>query len=293
MSALDWTWPRPACGRSFMAAATPEARRALAGKPFKARFQRGVARPRRGFDDAPEEGRPASRPHHLVRWLLDIVIILFAALLISTLIKTFGVQQYVVPTGSMEETLRTGDRFVVAKFGDYRRGDAVVFEDKLEWLTPTAKKPSWFESVLSFVGVLPPTGSRFVVKRLIGLPGDRVACCTDNRLTVNGQPLDEPYLYPGVNPSDIVFDVTVPDGRVFVMGDHRDSSADSRYHLCRDGRRTPNLAFPAVEDIEGPVIFIAWPVSRWSKLSTPATFGDVPAQDQPPSDPIVRAYPYC
>ncbi|MDR0417610.1 MAG: signal peptidase I [Propionibacteriaceae bacterium] len=293
MSALDWTWPRLARGRSFMTASESAARRAVAGKPFKARFRLGVGRPRRGVDDDPKAGPPASPAQRAVRWLLDIVVILFAALLISTLIKTFGVQQYIVPSGSMEETLRNGDRIVVAKFGDYRRGDAVVFEDKLGWLTPTFDDPSWLETALSFVGILPPSGSRFLVKRLIGLPGDRVACCTDNRLTINDQLLDESYLYPGINPSDVAFDVTVPDGRVFVLGDHRNNSADSRYHLCRDGRRTPELAFPAIEDIEGPVISIVWPINRWSKLSTPDVFAGVPAQDQPPSEPVVRAYPYC
>jgi signal peptidase I len=292
MSALEAGRPPLMPGHVLAVKPTPGARRALDSKPVKARDKDTSAR--RGVSGEDPEGHKRRNPlRRLGRFVLEAAIIVFAALLISTLIKTFGVQQYIVPTGSMEQTLQRGDRIVVSKFGDYRRGDIIVFEDKLAWLAPSTKEPQWYESALQFVGVLPASDSRFLVKRLVGLPGDRVACCTNSQITVNGEPLVEPYLYPGAAPSDVRFDVIVPQDRVFVLGDHRNNSADSRFHLCSDGQRTPSMAFPAVQDIEGPVIAIAWPIRRWESFHTPETYSSVPAQEAPPDEPVVSVYPSC
>jgi signal peptidase I len=240
------------------------------------------------------------------------VVILVIALIISTLIRTFGVEQFRVPTGSMEQTLygehdngdgtrSSGDRIFVAKAGGYDRGDIVVFEDKQGWLSaaPAGVSTPWYKDALEFVGVLPDSSKRYLVKRLIGLPGDRVTCCDDQGLIeVNGTPLLEDYLYKNpdgsqVNPSDWEFDVTVPAGHVFVLGDHRNDSADSRYHLCSGTQQTPQAAFPAVEDIQGPVVGIAYPVSRWARFHVPATFEGVPPPGDPPDEAQVAVYPMC
>ncbi|MDR1449465.1 MAG: signal peptidase I [Propionibacteriaceae bacterium] len=285
MSALNPSWP--VLGHVLLSAAPLPGRRALAGKAHS----HSGSLPRRG-DSEPEEARPSAF-RRFARFLLETVVIIFAALLLSTLIKTFGVQQYVVPSGSMEQTLQVNDHIVVSKIGDYERGDIIVFEDKLGWLPPSPSEPTWYESALQFAGVLPPPDSRYLVKRLIGLPGDHVVCCTDGRLTVNGQVIDEPYIYPGANPSDIEFDIVIPAGRVFVLGDHRNNSADSRYHLCSSGQRTPAVAFPAVEDIKGPVVAIGWPPKRWTGFSTPEAYASVPSPGPPPEEAVIAAGPGC
>jgi signal peptidase I len=231
----------------------------------------------------------------LLRGLQEGVIILLVALLISTGLRHFVFQMYHVPSGSMEQTLigsdaGPGDRIVVRKFGDFKRGDVVVFKDKLGWLMPSTVQPPWYQSALQFVGLMPTDGEQFLVKRVIGLAGDRVTCCdVQGRIEINGYPLDESeYLYRNpdgslVEASAKPFDLLVPAGHVFVLGDHRNMSSDSRYHLCDGSETTPYLGFPAVESIEGTVVAIAWPASRWRTLKTPEAFADVPepAQEAP------------
>ncbi len=223
-----------------------------------------------------------------------MVLIVVIALVIATLIKTFLAQMFVIPSQSMENTLQRSDRVLVVKAVGYQRGDIVVFEDKLNWLPP-APEANAVQRALEFVGVLPASGDQYLIKRLIGLPGDRVVCCdVQGRITVNGFALDESsYLYrkpdgTSVKPSEMPFDVVVPAGRIFVLGDHRNASADSRYHFCDTVGATAkgDNAFPFVVSIQGPAKVLAYPFDRAATFAAPATFAGVPdpvpAPDPPP-----------
>lgn len=221
-------------------------------------------------------------------WLREVATIIVIALLLSFLIKTFLFRAFFIPSGSMEETLEINDRIfvnlLVPQPFELERGDVVVFKDTKGWLPPVAPAAegpgTWVRDALTFVGLLPDTSQQHLVKRVIGTAGDHVVCCdADGRITVNGEPLDEPYIYPGATPSDIPFDVVVPEGKVWVMGDHRNASADSREHLQGDGG-----GFVDVEDIEGKASVIAWPLNRAGFVgSYPEVFEDVPDPSSVPA----------
>lgn len=219
--------------------------------------------------DWPSPAAPTaeSRSSGFLRGLREIVIVVILALVISAVVRSFLVQAFWVPTGSMEQTLTRGDRILVWKpGGDPQRGDVIVFRDPANWLpdqVPESGLRGAMSRVAAFVGVLPSTTGDDLVKRVIGVGGDTVECCSPSgRIIRNGQPLDEPYIYPG-NPTDqVVFRVTVPEGRVFVMGDHRADSADSRYHLELAEGTVP------IENIVGSAKVIMWPPSRWTTLSS-------------------------
>ncbi|WP_137993104.1 signal peptidase I [Streptomyces vilmorinianum] len=214
----------------------------------------------------------------------EIPLLIVVAVLIALVLKTFLVQAFVIPSGSMEQTIRIDDRVLVDKltpwFGSTpQRGDVVVFKDPGNWLpkgtTPPAEDPVGVKQVkqaLTFIGLLPSADEQDLIKRVVAVGGDTVACCgKDGRITVNGVPLDEPYLHPGNEPSKIKFEVKVPPGRYFVMGDHRSDSADSRFHLDEKDRGTISQ-----EDVVGRAVFIGWPVSHWRRLEEPDTFAAVP-----------------
>jgi len=212
---------------------------------------------------------------------------MIVAILVVVLVRLFVLQPFLVPSGSMENTLQVGDTIVAWKPGAPQRGEIVVFRDDLNWLGPADPAPGW-KQALAWVKILPPQNEQYLVKRLIGLPGDHVTCCdTQGRITVNGTPLDESsYLFPysastTVNPSDYAFDIIVPAGHIFVLGDHRDSSADSRAHMCSGVTPTPQLTFPSVDAIQGKAFAIMRPLSRMQTFSVPATFASVPAPTQP------------
>src|SRR5450631_2383172 len=207
----------------------------------------------------------------------ELPVLIVIAILLAVLLKTFLVQAFYIPSGSMENTLQVGDRVMVNKvvyhLRDIKRGDIVVF-DGLDSFTPEvtiaeptnpiAKALSWFGSL---VGFAPPSEKDFI-KRVIGIPGDRVACCdAKGKVTVNGVALTEPYLYPGNAPSDQPFDITVPAGRLWVMGDHRAASSDSRAHLGDPGGGTV-----PENKVIGRAVVVIWPVGHWSWLSNPSTF---------------------
>jgi signal peptidase I len=206
------------------------------------------------------------------RELLTIVV---AAAILTLLVKAYIVQVYKIPSGSMENTLLVNDRVLVNKlvyhFRSIDRGDIVVFSGQNSW-GPDAPPPSsdpvvrLWDDVLSDIGL--QSSQTYYIKRVIGLPGDRVACCTDGKVTVNGVPLDETsYIYPGDAPSFPFKTVTVPPGYLWVMGDHRGDSDDSRYHSGDPG----GGAVPESE-VVGRAFLIIWPPSQMTDLPIPSTF---------------------
>ncbi|MBD8540613.1 signal peptidase I [Frigoribacterium sp. CFBP 8751] len=232
---------------------------------------------------SPQEG--GARPNGLLRFLRDIVVIFLAALLISFLIKTFLIRSFYIPSGSMETTLQIDDRVIVNELVpdvvDLHRGDVVVFEDPGGWLPDSLPTPSptGIERALEFVGLRPHDSNNHLIKRVIGLPGDTVACCNDfGQMTVNGVPLEEPYtnLTPEEPASRDPFEVTVPEGSIWVMGDNRNNSQDSRYN-----QGTPSRGFVPMSDVVGRAFVISWPYTRWSWLDNyPSVFDGVERREQ-------------
>lgn len=205
----------------------------------------------------------------------ELPIMLALALVLALVVKTYVVQAFYIPTSSMENTLDIGDKIMVNKlvyhFRAIHRGDIVVFSGAGSWDPPSTASSDplvrLWHAVIGLFGVDLPGDD--LVKRVIGLPGDRVACCAAHGLvTVNGVPLQESsYLYPGNQPSAIPFSVTVPSGHLWVMGDHRLVSDDSRLRRSDPG----GGAIPETAVI-GRVFMIVWPPSRWRILPIPATF---------------------
>ncbi|MDR4532923.1 signal peptidase I [Glutamicibacter sp. PS] len=219
--------------------------------------------------------------YRIWRSVREILLILVIAIGLSLIIKTFFFRAYYIPSGSMENTLQINDRIfanlMVPGPFDLERGDVVVFRDDLDWLPPLDEDPNFVESALSFVGVLPAADEQYLVKRIIGMPGDTVECCSaDGKLTINGTVIDEPYVYAGNAPSDMEFKVTVPEGKIWVMGDHRAASADSRFHTDIQG------GFVDLDSVQGKASVISWPISRWGGIDSHSeTFAQVPAPNTP------------
>ena len=199
--------------------------------------------------------------------LREFPILVIVALAVSLLIKTFLVQFFYIPSGSMENTLQIQDRVAVNKVPfisrSISRGDVVVFRDPANWLPePYAatenKVVAKIKEGLVTVGVLPNPAKQFLVKRVIGVAGDNVICCSNGKLTINGKETTEPYIFAGNKPSEMDFNVTVPEGKIWVMGDHRGSSADSRYH-----QDDVNNGFVPVDKVPGRVFAIIWPFKNF------------------------------
>ncbi len=226
------------------------------------------------------KGAPGSSPEgRFGRFIVETVLLVVVAVTVAALLRMFVVQAFVVPSGSMLPTIEQTDRIVVSKLSDIHRGDVVVFSDPGGWLPPGEQpgpRTGMLARALEFVGVLPSSTTGFLVKRLIGMPGDHVVCCdSKGRVTVNGEPLNEGYLAPGTAPSIQRFNVVVPRGRMWVMGDNRSNSGDSRPHLA-DG-----TAFVPLHDVVGPAFAIVWPLSDVTSLQAPHTYADVPPPKQP------------
>ena len=212
---------------------------------------------------------PEPRGRRIPGWL-ELTLLLVVALALSVAVKTFLVQMFFVPSESMEPLFVRDDRILVQKVsywsGEVRRGDVVVFEDRDDWLTfQPVLNP--VQRALSTIGLYPTGGH--LVKRVIGVGGDRVRCCDgQGRVTVNGVPLEEAtYLAQGVRPSDRPFEVTVPEGRLWMMGDNRSNSEDSRFHMDLEGSGTISA-----DSVVGKVWVIVWPAARWDHVTRPATF---------------------
>lgn len=222
------------------------------------------------------------RKNIFVSFAFDLLAIVGGALVLSLLIKTFLVRSFFIPSGSMEETLQVDDRIIVNELVPdlipIERGDVVVFKDPGGWLSeqepyeldPISAISEW---VLSTFGLAAPDSSEHLVKRVIGIGGDHVACCSvDGKLTINGVAIDEPYVATGDKPSETEFDVTVPQGSIWVMGDNRDGSADSRYHSD-----LPSKGFVAKDFIVGRAFVVTWPFENFSWLDNyPDVFKNVP-----------------
>jgi len=197
----------------------------------------------------------------------ELPIIIVAALVLSFLIKVLFVQFFYIPSGSMENTLQIGDRVAVNKFAshfsDIRRGEVVVFKDPANWLGQAPAETGNviirdLKRALIDIGIVPNPGTQYLIKRVIGVGGDHIQCCdVKGHIIVNGKSINEPYIYVGNTPSDTKFDVTVPRGFIWVMGDHRGASADSRFHTDDIHKGMVPLG-----DVTGRAEFTVWPLSH-------------------------------
>lgn len=235
----------------------------------------GQAPPRGNAVGEPRQGRRRSKRRPSMSWWVELPILLVFALVLALLIKSFVVQAFFIPSSSMENTLEIGDKVLVNKlvydFRSIHRGDVIVFNGDGSW-DPVPAQPApllsrLWASVSGLFGTAP--GVHDYIKRVIGVPGDHVACCNhQGQVTVNGVPLSEKtYLYPGDAPSEQRFSITVPAGRLWVMGDHRSVSWDSRGHMSDPGDGT----IPE-NHVVGRAFVIVAPISRWRILPIPATF---------------------
>ena len=244
-----------------------------------------VEKPLRGpFKESREKLRKLKAKNSLMAFLVDTVVILISALIISFVIKTFFIRSFYIPSGSMFDTLQINDRIIVNQFVPnvvpLERGEVVVFRDPGGWLgsTPETKATHPLAQISeffsTFIGISAPDNNQHLVKRVIGKGGDRIVCCDrDNRITINGKAIIEPYLAKGSNPSNTEFDVIVPKDSFWVMGDNRGNSEDSRYHP-----NTPGKGFVSKSYVVGRAFVISWPLSHMSLLDNfPNVFKDVPA----------------
>lgn len=220
------------------------------------------------IDEQPVTDGPGQEPpKSKVAFWKELAILVGVAVLVAFLVRTFLIETFYIPSGSMEHTLNINDRVLVNKlvydFRDPHRGEIVVFEAPESWRAIVTDKE--------------------FIKRVIGVGGDHVVCCDDlGRITVNGAALDEPYLFHnelGVSdpPSRDEFDIFVPDDRLWVMGDHRSESGDSRQNFVNTGD-VVQATIP-VAAVVGRAFVLFWPPSRATWLSVPDTFNNVP----PPS----------
>ena len=246
----------------------------------------GVGSGEPGVEAAPGPAHRRRR-NRFAAWVRETVIIVASALVLSLLIKTFLVQAFFIPSASMQDTLMVGDRVLVTKLApgplEVHRGDIVVFKDPGGWLPgePQETQPAWraaVTSVLTYVGLLPQDSGEHLIKRVIAMAGDTVACCDEQgRLAVNGRPIDEPYIAPGSISSELEFSAVVPAGGLWVMGDNRQNSQDSRYKQGGPGGGSIPL-----DNVVGVAFVTVWPIDRWQVLRNPGpTFSEVPSGSAP------------
>lgn len=226
--------------------------------------------------ELPEQNLPEKKPRRRwVIWLRDLAIVLLIAILVSAVTKTFFLRSFYIPSSSMETTLQVQDRVLVNVLVPgvvpLNHGDVVVFDDRAGWLAGYPKKEqdwwsgtvSWFQEFIGFSG---DDANEYLIKRVIGLPGDHVTCCNvSGEIEINGQPISErEYLQIPANQKEaslIPFDRVVPEGYIFVLGDNRNDSADSRYH-----ESNPGEGFVSIDAVVGRAFVVSWPMKRWKWL---------------------------
>ncbi|MER5735354.1 signal peptidase I [Streptomyces sp. NPDC002262] len=238
-----------------------------------------------GTDDAGSTEGTDARPRQRSFWK-ELPLLIGIALILALLIKTFLVQAFSIPSESMMNTLKKGDRVLVDKltpwFGsEPERGEVVVFHDPGGWLeTAETPKPNAVQKFLSFIGLMPSAEEKDLIKRVIAVGGDTVSCKEGGKVVLNGKELDETaYLYPGSVPCQDSFGpIKVPQDRIWVMGDNRQNSLDSRFH-----QELPGGGTIANDQVVGRAVVVAWPITRWATLPVPDVF------DQPGLDPAAAA----
>ncbi|MEV0776981.1 signal peptidase I [Streptomyces sp. NPDC050433] len=270
----------PSVGSAGSAAETPSAG-ASAWMKDQA-VERPVGEPQGGGteDGGPQDGGHGGDGASDVRkprsFWKELPLLIGIALLLALLIKTFLVQAFSIPSDSMQDTLQRGDRVLVDKltpwFGaEPERGEVVVFHDPGGWLDSTeAPEPNVAQKFLSFIGLMPSSEEKDLIKRVIAVGGDTVECKKGGSVQVNGKALNETsYIFPGNTACDDepFGPITVPDGRIWVMGDHRQNSLDSRYH-----QELPGHGTVSTDEVVGRAIVIAWPLDRLATLPVPDTF---------------------
>lgn len=219
----------------------------------------------------------AEQPQSGIHWLLELVIILGGAAIIALLLRMFVVQIYQIPSESMNNTLQEGSRIAVNHIPvlgkQVERGDVVVFQDSESWMAPVPDSGNPLRKAGAWLGLVPPDGEQVLVKRVIGVGGDTVSCCdAQGRMQVNGVSLDEPYLRePDVHKTPD-FTVEVPQGKLWLMGDNRNDSADSVYHYFKGEQ-----PFVSTDSVIGRAWAEIWPVNRWSRLGNRGVFEAVPS----------------
>lgn len=193
----------------------------------------------------------------------ELITVVGTALILSILIRTFLLQAFYVPSASMQDTLQENDRIIVSKistrFTGIDRSNVIVFHDPGGWLGEGFPNPydTPVGRVLQAIGIVPSNSGNDLVKRVIGVANDKIECCDlQGRITVNGVGVDEAYIRDGVTSDQVTFSVLVPEGNVFVMGDNRGNSEDSRFHLDKNNGMVP------VEEIIGRVAMRIWPINR-------------------------------
>ncbi|WP_371811142.1 signal peptidase I [Aeromicrobium sp. CFBP 8757] len=206
----------------------------------------------------------------------ETILLVVVAVVMAVVVKTFFVQAFYIPSGSMEPTMMIDDKILVQKVsywaGDVHRGDVVVFDDPGGWLpvSDSARPGNAAQEALERIGLFPSGGH--LIKRVIGVGGDHVVCCSKGRLTVNDEPIDEPYLLDETATADTPFDVTIPAGRLWVMGDNRGNSEASPQHLG-----DPGGGFIRESAVVGKAWLRLWPLGRAGFVDGTSAFDDVPA----------------
>mgnify|MGYP000452529733 FL=1 len=219
-------------------------------------------------------------------FLRELPVIIIAALVVSIIVKTFLVHFFYIPSGSMENTLQVGDRIAVNKFGalftDIKRGEVVVFSDPDKWLGNSAESDdsgigAVVKTGLITVGVLPDPAKQYLIKRVIGVGGDKVVCCDKaGKVQVNGVSITEPYVFAGDKPSDVQFNVDIPKGFIWVMGDHRGASADSRFHPD-----SANNGMVPLSKVVGRAVFVVWPFTDIGLIPKGEDLKKIPVKNLP------------